>query len=145
MTEESISPLEAFHNLFYYFAEELEILTWDAAKLWCWAKYPYIAGEIQWEMRGYMECLLQNLCGLLTESECAAIQVFLNAIERLPDEAIRGGEEALHHPGWEEIRRGARDLLERLARPMAENKAFFEQEAQKMQSESDESGAGVAP
>ena len=126
MSEGEISLLEAFHNTFLYFIQELNVLTWDAAKKWEWTgRWPCIAGEIQWEMRGYVEYILKHAGTFLAEPERTKIALFMDKMENLPPDALLAGQDTLNHPQWESLRNDARDLLECLARQISENHSFL--------------------
>ena len=120
MNENHISLLEAFHNTFTFFIQELDILTWSDAKQgelgdrW----------EIQQEVYNDGEYVLKNSGSFLMESERAEILSLLNKISNLPSDALWTNEGAMNHPQWEELRHDARDLLKHLARPIAAHIAW---------------------
>jgi len=125
MNANEISLLEAFHNTFFNFTEDLKKLTWDASEIWQWANFPYIAGDLQYSILNGGEYVLRCAGEFLNKSDRTNITLFLDKVASLPDDALRANEDALDHPRWKELRRDARDLLEQLERPITENRAFF--------------------
>jgi hypothetical protein len=125
MSESDLSPLEAFHNTFFYFVEGVNVLASDAAKQRQSVGGSHVAWELQNDVRDHGEAVLRCAGAFLAESERANIASLLSKVGNLSADALRSSEDALDHPEWEGLRREARHLLNELARPIAENRAFF--------------------
>lgn len=125
MNESDLSPLEAFHNTFFYFVEGLNVLASDAATQRQSVGGSYVAWELQNDVRDHGEAVLRCAGTLLAESERANIASLLSKVNNLPADALRSSEDALDHPAWDGLRSEAKHLLGMLARPIAENRAFF--------------------
>lgn len=125
MSSSDLSPADALHNTFFYFAEGLTVMASDAGKQKEAIGGAHVAWELQNDVRDFGEAVLRCAGTFLTQSEQTDISLLLQSIKKLPSDAMRSGDEALNHPAWEALRSEAMYLLARLARPIAENQAFF--------------------
>ena len=85
----------------------------------------HVAWELQNEVLDHGEAVLNCAGFYFQHQERADIVSLLDKVKKLPSGALGSDTEALHHPEWEVLRNEAARLLERLARPIAENQAFF--------------------
>lgn len=125
MSEHDLPPLEAFHNTFFYFVEGVNVLASDAVEQRRAIGGPHAAWELQSDVRDSGEAVLRCAGSFLTEAGRSEIASLLNKIANLSIDALRSSDDALDHQDWEHLRSEARHLLEHLARPIADNLAFF--------------------
>ena len=125
MSKNYISPLESFHNTFFYFIKGVNALTWSSEEQMHWTGGFHAAWEIQYDVCLDGEVVLKCAGSFLTESERANIASLLCKVKSLSPDALLDSEDALNHPQWKELRRDARNLLDHLARPIAENITFL--------------------
>jgi hypothetical protein len=125
MSSSDLSPVEALHNTFFYFAEGLNVMASDAAKQRQSVGGAHVAWELQSDVRDHGEAVLRCAGSFLTQTERTDIVSLLDKVKKLPSDALDSDAEALDHPEWEVLRSEAAHLLARLARPIAENQAFF--------------------
>ncbi len=125
MNSSDLSAAEALQNTFFYFAEGLNVMASDIAVQKGAIGGEHVAWELQNDVRDFGEAVLTCAGPFLTESERLGIVSLLNKIKQLPPDALRSDDLALDHPDWRALRIEAAKLLARLARPIAENHAFF--------------------
>lgn len=125
MSSSDLSAVEAIHTNFFYFAEGLNLMASDAPRQRAAVGGDHVAWELQNDVRDFGEAVLRNPGPFIADSDRAEIASLLTRIGTLPADALRSGDEALDHPEWEVLRGDAKRLLARLARPIAENLAFF--------------------
>jgi hypothetical protein len=126
MNNDALSDDEAFHNSFFYFAEALEVMSLDAAKQCEVMKNFNVAWEIQHDVLDMGIAIQQWPGSYLTQTEKDEIGALVATASALSPAALSSAnEDAMKHPAWEELRRGATQLLKKLERPLQRNREFF--------------------
>jgi len=125
MSSSDLSPVEALHNTFFYFTEGLNVMASDAAKQRESVGGAHVAWELKNDVLDHGDAVLNCAGSFLAQEERTDIVSLLEKVKKLPSGALGSDAEALHHPAWEVLRSEAARLLAGLARPIAENQAFF--------------------
>ena len=128
---ETMPPVEAFHNGFYYFIRALSILAEDP-ETQC-----KLMGDcnVAWELHrdvGDGEYLANNAEGQLFREERDAILALMHLLEEVPVSELPAGDgrnqnlTAMMHPAWRPLRVQAASLLEVLKPAITRNKNHFD-------------------
>jgi hypothetical protein len=128
---QAISDEEAFEYTLQSFLKAVDVMTMEPVALCnAWGNYN-VAGELVFDLKGDGQAIVTMLCSYLDDGQKQNVRRFLDSLGDIPDALLAAAtspsanQQAMSHPCWVPLRRGASELLVNLEPAAARNRAYF--------------------